>query len=409
MGLAALLCAQMTVAADDGGAVPVLAALLPVAGMTVIERQADGAAAAGVTRLLLLVDAVPAALVAACDRIRQRGMEIVTVRSGADLAAQIAANERLLLVADGLMAPAFAWQTIAASSGATLLAVADTPATTPLERLDAQSRWAGLAVLPSGAVMALNDMPDDWDPLLTLLRSAVQGGALMIDCDPALFERGDLALAHDPDTARLVEMRMIAAGDADVRGVAQRRLCAPLARATARWLLRHSASDAVARGVQLFAAIAIIASLLWGVPVVAAAGGMVVAGARACGGVIAAFRPETAVLRTLGRVADGLEWSALLALGYWAAGGGGIMLLPWLGLSAALALLLLLGQRLARTDVAHGGWIADSAAFWLTLLGAASVADWRYALAVGPLLAVALLWIAAVRSPARDSAKRPER
>src|SRR3546814_6950866 len=60
----------------DGG----LRALAQIAGETLIERQAARLADVGVTHMAVAVGAVPGELLATCDRIRRRGMEVTPVR-----------------------------------------------------------------------------------------------------------------------------------------------------------------------------------------------------------------------------------------------------------------------------------------------------------------------------------------
>ena len=52
----------------------------------------------------LAVAAVPAELLAVCDRIRSRGLKVTPVRAASDLVPLVEADDGILLVADGLRA-----------------------------------------------------------------------------------------------------------------------------------------------------------------------------------------------------------------------------------------------------------------------------------------------------------------
>ena len=75
MALIALVGASETL--PDGS----LRALVTVAGETLIERQAARLADVGVTHIAVVVAAVPADLIATCDRIQRRGIKVTPVRA----------------------------------------------------------------------------------------------------------------------------------------------------------------------------------------------------------------------------------------------------------------------------------------------------------------------------------------
>ena len=172
MSLAAVIAAYHDTEAPDGG----LRATLPLAGRTLVERQARLAASAGAEPILLYVERVPPELAAAVDRLRNEGVPVSLVRSASEAAEALHPDDRLLFMADGFLADeAHVNQLIHAGPNA-LLAVPDLGVDERFERIDAHSRWAGLALLTGQALKQTATMPDDWDLQSTLLRRAVQGG-----------------------------------------------------------------------------------------------------------------------------------------------------------------------------------------------------------------------------------------
>jgi hypothetical protein len=204
VALAALISAYH----DSPDAPGRLRATLPIAGRTLIERQARLAAAAGATPIVILVERVPAELAAAIDRLRAEGVAAKIARSVEEAAAAIAPDQHLLVVADGLLADRGHFSRLFSAGEASLLTVPDAGHDDRYERIDADWRWAGLALLDGDMLRRTAAMLQDWDLQSTLLRRAVQGGARQIALangtqrSLVIAERAaDLA----PAQARLVE------------------------------------------------------------------------------------------------------------------------------------------------------------------------------------------------------------
>ncbi len=100
MALAALISAYH----ETGEPGSPLRATLPLAGRTVVERQARLAAAVGAHPVVVFVERVTAELAAALDRLRGEGVSPILARSVAEAAEAIEPDDRLLLIGDGLVA-----------------------------------------------------------------------------------------------------------------------------------------------------------------------------------------------------------------------------------------------------------------------------------------------------------------
>ena len=101
MALAALIAAY-----HESGEAGHLRATLPLAGRTVIERQARLAASAGANPVLIFVERMPAALSVAIERLRRDRIPVRVVRNAEEAAEAVDPFDRLLLVADGAIVPA---------------------------------------------------------------------------------------------------------------------------------------------------------------------------------------------------------------------------------------------------------------------------------------------------------------
>ena len=172
MPLAALITATRE-AREPGVA---LRATFWLAGRTLLERQARLAAGAGADRIILVVETVPAELVHAADRLRQEGLNVVVARSAADAAAAVPPGARLLVIADGLIGERSHVERLMAAERPALLAIPDRGFDERFERIDAEMRWAGLALVDGDLLRDAALMPSEWDLQSTLLRRALQTG-----------------------------------------------------------------------------------------------------------------------------------------------------------------------------------------------------------------------------------------
>jgi hypothetical protein len=230
--LAALIAAYHE-ADDSGGA---LRATLPIAGRTLIERQVRLAAGAGAEPVVIVVERVTADLSAALDRLRAEGATLVLARNAEEAAEAVHASDRVLLVGDGLVAPEAAISRLIALEGPAILVVPDLRVDDRYERIDAQSRWAGLALIDGQMLKQTASMLRDWDLQSTLLRRAVQAGARQISVRGEAEDELPLVAESADDLAELEEQ--IIAGAHVRRGDwVSRYLLAPLERLATRTLM----------------------------------------------------------------------------------------------------------------------------------------------------------------------------
>ncbi len=180
MALAALISACR--AADDPreGAADVLRASLPLAGGTLIEHQARLAWAAGAAPIIILVERLPATLTAAIDRLRRDGLRVEIARGIADATDRIHPEEALLVIADGCVAHAAVVARVSGGAPPALLTVPDDNAHAAFERIDAGARWGGLLLIDGARLHHTAAKLGEWDLESTLLRRAVQEGAVRI-------------------------------------------------------------------------------------------------------------------------------------------------------------------------------------------------------------------------------------
>ncbi len=218
MALAALIAAYHE-SAEPG----VPRAALPLAGRTVIERQARLAHAAGAKRIVVLVERMPPGLVAALDRLRRERVPVEVARGAEEAAELIDPADRLLLIADGAIADGSQLRRLAEGEGALALTVQDSLFGDLYERIDGSSRWSGLAATDGAMLRDTAAMLRDWDLQSTLLRRVLQAGARHLAAD------APVAIVDSMDDLAVAE-RQILEGARTTEGGWAARMLAPLER-----------------------------------------------------------------------------------------------------------------------------------------------------------------------------------
>ena len=176
---------------DTGG----LRALLPLAGRTLLEYQARCASAAGTAPIVVVVERVPQALHDAFERLRLDGIGVFPVSDVNEAVSRFEAGSSILLIGDGIAPPVDLVTGLVAESEPAVATVRDDPPHEIFERIDAESRWAGVAVVDAHLLGSTAAMLGDWDLQSTLLRRAIQEGARRVSIgagdEPLLVETAE--------------------------------------------------------------------------------------------------------------------------------------------------------------------------------------------------------------------------
>lgn len=392
MTLHALLSATETT--EDG---ETLRAAQMIAGQYLIERQVALCRDAGVTLIFVCVESMTDDLVKAFDRLRALGLAVEPVRRASEILDRTRPRDPLMLMLDGLYANGEQVSAFAAGPANTVFVTADTPVTRGLERIDADLRWAGLAMTRCELLADLADLPDDWDLPSTLLRRAVQRGAARLSCDPALFERGDLVVVDSAIAATAISARVYDSAAFGESGLVMANILAPMARIAGPALL--------GRGVRSIALDSAAIVLLMGA-IVAWATGWIATGAvvgvvalliMALARYVALFTLEPPRFAWRSRLLAGLSIAVVVALAVYFAFAAGA---DWSGAIPALILATTLIHADALASTARPAWvhrIVPDAAMAFILCGiSVLIGEAVLGTALAALVATGLLAIAAL-------------
>lgn len=205
MALGALIGAYQE---DDSGS---LRALLPLAGRTLIEYQVRCASAAGAAPIVIVVERVPQALQDAFERLRLDGIGVFPVSDVAEAVSRFEAGSMILLIGDGVAPPATLVTQVADEAEPAVTTVADDEEHAEFERIDAESRWAGVAIVDAHLLGSTAAMLGDWDLQSTLLRRTIQEGAVRI---PVTEPGGEPLLAESAEQLEDFQRTLVAASRA---------------------------------------------------------------------------------------------------------------------------------------------------------------------------------------------------
>ena len=236
MSLAALIIVDEDKAGAD----------LSVFGMPLVEYQARLAQASAANHIVVVTAQVPASLVAALDRLRGRGLNVVLARTAIEAAGQVHPDETVLLFEPGCLPQQAVVDRLAQAGKCAIVTVPFNPELRHQELIDAEHGWAGIACINGALVRQAAELPGDWSLASALLRFAVQAGAERI----ALGDTADLQVHHLTSGAEAAAATQAIVGgvtllDTGFSGSVALPASAFLARQLARFALPPVAIDAV--------------------------------------------------------------------------------------------------------------------------------------------------------------------
>jgi hypothetical protein len=162
---------------DESGA---LRALLPLAGRTLVEYQVRCASAVGAAPIVVVVERIPQTLQDAFERLRGDGIGVFPVTDVNEAVTRFEAGSSILLIGDGVTPPLSLVMALAGEPGNAVATVPDDEQHESFERIDAHSRWAGVALVNATLLGSTAAILGDWDLQSTLLRRSIQDGARLV-------------------------------------------------------------------------------------------------------------------------------------------------------------------------------------------------------------------------------------
>ena len=185
--------ALISLAKDDlDGRGPI--ALLPLFAGTLLDLQVNAAQRFGCEQFIFLCPVTHGALLQKIDAMKQQGLDAEYVRSPSDLVQFATDQDHIIYIADGILPNQEIIDQLSGPPQEMLFTVLHAEEYQEFERIDLNQRWLGIVSLNAARLIAMIDIPDEWEIGSALLRTAVQA-----DCPRAIISdrrMGSGAISH---------------------------------------------------------------------------------------------------------------------------------------------------------------------------------------------------------------------
>ena len=185
--------ALISLAKDDlDGTGPI--ALLPLFAGTLLDLQIQAAQRFGCEKFIFLCPVTHGALLQKIDEMKQQGLDAEYVRSPSDLVQYASDQDHIVYIADGIIPNDEIVGQLSGAPQELLFTVLHAEEYQEFERIDLNQRWLGIVSLNAARLVAMIDIPDEWEIGSALLRTAVQA-----DCPRAIISdrrMGSGAISH---------------------------------------------------------------------------------------------------------------------------------------------------------------------------------------------------------------------
>lgn len=178
-------------------------------GRSVLAHQVDIAIQLGCESILCLTGSLVSEVIACQHRAEAAGTRFQAIDGARRLAGIVRADHEVIVIADGLLPERAVLVEALADRPGVLTFPADIAVPRGFERIDGERAWAGALRCRGNAVEKLNDLPEDADPVASLLRIALQSQIQAQPMDPALVNEGRWTFDEPPADLAMREKRWI--------------------------------------------------------------------------------------------------------------------------------------------------------------------------------------------------------
>ena len=244
-------------------------ALETIGGKMLLEHQIAAIRQTGITRFIVEVDATPGALIRLTDDIRKLGCTLDFVRSTQDLQASVAEDEQVLVLVDGVFITPALVLSLMKNPGLFIATVDDRVENEVFERMDINTRWAGLALVDSKTIESLGVLPDGWSMASSLLRQAMRDKVVQYMLKQHHVQSGDVIRIIAGQNSDELALQMLSTRVARETGFIESRIFAPLSQILAPRVWEYRSGNTALEGAMLLLGSATVALSVAGWPVAA--------------------------------------------------------------------------------------------------------------------------------------------
>lgn len=232
--------------ANEGGA-----ALPDTGEQSVLAHQIAALRSVGVRKFMIEVETVPGALLAMADRLIKAGNSVDFVRSAQDLQTKLHGSDVLIVQAEGLYIAPNLLGTLLEQPGPFISTVDGRAENATFERMDLNTRWAGIGVIPPNSLAKIGELPEGWSISSSLLRQAMQDNVAQLPVKQSHLQDGELRQIHQAADAEKLACEIMARRVAREPGFIETKVFGPVATKLATTLSRIPARAALSDGATL--------------------------------------------------------------------------------------------------------------------------------------------------------------
>lgn len=219
--------ALLSVTGDDAS-VATDRANTDLAGGSLVEYQIKTLCRAGISRFLVEVENVDGPLLALVDQCRQQNIMLDFVRSGADIQRYLKPDDRIWVQSGQLyLQPDFV-ETLVKSADNFVATLDGRDENSLFERIDLNTRWAGISIVDVSIIAMLRDLPQDWSIISSLLRQAILANVRMRPLSQQHVNNGTLNVVQGPQDFAQLNKQILRRRVASQPGIFESRVLGPI-------------------------------------------------------------------------------------------------------------------------------------------------------------------------------------
>lgn len=176
-----------------------------LAGRSLARHQVDFALAQGCEKIILFGHGAAPEAISLRHAAEADGAQVQVVRGVRDLPAAVRGDDRLLVMAHGLLPDSPRAFELLSDGDGVLVLRAEEGWSAGFERLDLAAAWGGAMVLPGRLVAALDQLPEDAEPIAGLLRIAHQAGLPERPLPESELAEGRWQIVRSAEAAQAIE------------------------------------------------------------------------------------------------------------------------------------------------------------------------------------------------------------
>lgn len=195
---------------------------------TLLEYQVTTLARAGIRRFLVEVENVDGALLALADRCRERAQTMEFVRTGSDIQRFVQTGDRIWVQSGALYVQNALLDGLLKLPENFITTLDGRDENGAFERIDLNTRWAGVSIVGSDTVAALRDLPHDWSIISSLLRHSVQTNITQKPLPQKHVNEGSLTIIRGAQDFAALNRQIVLRRIDNLKGLLERRVFGPI-------------------------------------------------------------------------------------------------------------------------------------------------------------------------------------